>query len=125
MVKIAAFGLLLLCLSTASLASPRASMTSPRASRASSNESRSDLEHSLQLDDNYQVLWTLGDAGDVTFEVRVATLGYVVFGLSADGQFRDADVVVGWIQNGRARFQVRRNSNFFIIIMIDFYLIGN
>jgi len=80
--------------------------SSARASRASLNDSRSDLEHSLRLDDNYEVLWTLGDA-HVTFEVRVATLGYVVFALSADGQFRDADVVVGWIQNGRARFQDR------------------
>ena len=95
--------LVLLCLVCApSLAS--------RASRASFNESRSDLEHSMQLDANYEVLWTLGDAGDVTFEVRVATLGYVVFALSADGQFRDADVVVGWIQNGRARFQVSHPS---------------
>jgi DOMON domain len=61
--------------------------------------------HSMQLDSNYDVFWSVNDQ-EVTFEVHVATLGYVIFGISTNGQFQDADLVVGWVQNGRPRFQV-------------------
>ena len=68
--------------------------------------------HSLQLDANYQLFWSVNEQ-EVTFEVQVATLGYVIFGLSHNGQFQDADLVVGWVQNGRARFQVGSALLFF------------
>lgn len=65
--------------------------------------------HRMRLDPNYDVYWSLdGQQPDhITFEVQVRALGYVVFGLSPTGLFQDADLVVGWIQNGRPRFQVK------------------
>ena len=69
--------------------------------------------HRMRLDPNYDVYWTIGGSGgeqpdSITFEVQVKTVGYVIFGLSPTGLFQDADLVVGWVHNGRPRFQVRR-----------------
>ena len=61
--------------------------------------------HRMRLDANYDVYWSISDS-EVTFEVQVRTLGYLVFGLSPSGHFHDADLIVGWIHNGRPRFQV-------------------
>ena len=61
--------------------------------------------HSLQLDNNYDLFWSVNEQ-EVTFELQVATLGYIMFGISNNDRIEDADLVVGWVQNGRARFQV-------------------
>lgn len=66
-------------------------------------------QHAVQLDANYDVFWSVNDQ-EATFEVHAATLGYIIFGISNNGQFQDSDLVVGWVQNGRPRFQVRHRS---------------
>ena len=68
--------------------------------------------HRMRLDANYDVYWTVTDS-EVTFEVQVRTLGYVMFGLSPSGHFHDADLIVGWIHNGRPRFQVGNGITLF------------
>ena len=73
-----------------------------------SNNAPSASAHRIRLDANYDVFWSTSET-DITFEVQVRTLGYVMFGLSPSGLFQDADLVVGWVQNGRPRFQVRRS----------------
>jgi len=89
---------------------------------ASANESvaGSDLEHRLQLEPNYDVYWSIDD-GEITFEVQVATLGYVILALSSNGHFHDADVIVGWIQNGRPRFQVGSYQDFFLFFISSYF----
>lgn len=74
-------------------------------SPSSSSSLNGGWAHRLRLDANYDVYWTAGET-DVTFEVQVRTAGYVIFGMSPSGLFQDADLVVGWVQNGRPRFQV-------------------
>ncbi len=66
--------------------------------------------HRMRLDANYDVYWSINES-EVTFEVQVRTLGYLVFGLSPSGHFQDADLIVGWVHNGRPRFQVRSHSS--------------
>jgi hypothetical protein len=68
--------------------------------------------HRMRLDANYDVYWSINES-EVTFEVQVRTLGYLVFGLSPSGHFQDADLIVGWVHNGRPRFQVRHISSRF------------
>ncbi|XP_059472365.1 MOXD1 homolog 2-like [Neocloeon triangulifer] len=74
--------------------------------------------HSAWLDDRYLVRWTPG-ADDVTFEVSVATLGYVGFGLSLDGRMQGSDVVIGWVQHGRTIFQDRHVSKGHVEPIVD------
>lgn len=71
--------------------------------------------HRMRLDANYDVLWSPSET-DITFEVQVRTLGYVIFGMSPSGLFQDADLVVGWLQNGRPRFQVTHLNSALILI---------
>ena len=61
----------------------------------------------------YSMLWTL-DNTTATFEVHVKTLGYVGFGISKTGGMADADIVIGWVKNGKAYLQVM--MIFFIIL---------
>ncbi|XP_074647750.1 DBH-like monooxygenase protein 2 homolog [Tubulanus polymorphus] len=42
------------------------------------------------------------DNGQVTFRVTVKTTGYVGFGLSRNGGMKGADIVIGWVHDGRA-----------------------
>jgi len=74
--------------------------------------------HSAWLDDRYLVRWTPG-VEDITFEVSVATLGYVGFGLSLDGHMQGSDVVIGWVQHGRTIFQDRHVSRGHVEPIVD------
>ena len=62
-------------------------------------------DHVVDLDQNYQLLWTVRDP-DIVFEVRVRTQGYIGFGFSRDGTIYGADVFIGWIDNGHTFFHV-------------------
>lgn len=62
-------------------------------------------DHSIYMDDNYRLLWK-EQAPDITFEVQVRTFGYIGFGFSRDGTRSGADMAIGWIDHGKAIFQV-------------------
>ena len=60
-----------------------------------------------QLDKNgdYILYWKV-NATHITFEVHVRTHGYVGFGLSPNGNMYPADVIIGWVKDGKASFKV-------------------
>jgi DOMON domain len=62
-------------------------------------------DHVVDLDPNYQLLWTVREP-DIIFEVQVRTHGYIGFGFSRDGTIYGADVFIGWIDNGHTFFHV-------------------
>lgn len=62
-------------------------------------------DHAVDMNVDYRLLWSINDK-EITFEVQARTLGYVGFGFSRDGTIYGADVVVGWVDQGRAYFQV-------------------
>lgn len=64
-----------------------------------------DWDHAVYLDENYRLLWKIKDQ-EITFEIQVRTLGYVGLGFSRDGTLYGADVVIGWVDQGQAFFQV-------------------
>lgn len=68
-------------------------------------------DHSINVDENYRLLWNV-QAQEITFEVQVRTLGYIGFGLSRDGTRSGADVALGWVDHGKAIFQVSYNFKY-------------
>lgn len=89
-------------------------------------------EHSVDLNDDYRVLWTINKLPsmsqqqqqllahtqqqqqqsylphltEITFEVQVRTQGYIGFGFSPDGQLAGSDIVIGWVDHGHTYFHV-------------------
>ncbi|XP_055593234.1 MOXD1 homolog 2-like [Uranotaenia lowii] len=63
-------------------------------------------DHVVDFDQNYRLLWT-STSQDITFEVQARTLGYVGLGFSRDGTLSDADLAIGWIDQGHVYFQDR------------------
>ncbi|XP_067141855.1 DBH-like monooxygenase protein 1 [Centruroides vittatus] len=59
-----------------------------------------------KLDDNYEIWWST-DEDSITFQVEVATRGWVGLGISPNGGMEGSDVVIGWINNGKATFHDR------------------
>lgn len=84
------------------------SMVSCLNSSGSSN-SLVDWSHSIDLDENYRVYWSIADQ-EITFEIQVRATGYVGFGFSPDGTIYAADMVIGWIDGGQPYFQVCVNK---------------
>lgn len=68
----------------------------------------SELDHAIDLDENYRLQWRVIDE-EIFFEIQVRTTGYVGFGFSRDGTIYGADLVIGWIDEGHAYFQVGGN----------------
>ena len=62
-------------------------------------------DHVVDFDDNYRLLWT-SNSQDITFEIQAKTLGYVGLGFSKDGSLMDADLAIGWIDQGHPLLQV-------------------
>ncbi|XP_023242129.1 DBH-like monooxygenase protein 1 homolog [Centruroides sculpturatus] len=60
----------------------------------------------LKLDPNYEVRWSIQGEW-ITFQVEVATRGWVGFGISPNGGMTGSDIVIGWVKNGRAQFHDR------------------
>ena len=60
---------------------------------------------SLVANDVYNMFWTVAN-DEITIEVHVKTLGYVGFGLSPNGGMTGADIVMGWVKDGKVFFQV-------------------
>lgn len=81
-------------------------------------------DHTVDLDENYRLLWQIkGD--DIIFEIQVRTLGYVGLGFSRDGSLYGADVVIGWVDQGQAFFQVSNNKSgyYFLFHLVTFRLL--
>ncbi|XP_063706695.1 MOXD1 homolog 2 [Culicoides brevitarsis] len=72
----------------------------------SGSSSLVDWSHSIDLDENYRVYWSIVDQ-EITFEIQVRATGYVGFGFSPDGTIYAADMVIGWIDGGQPYFQDR------------------
>lgn len=62
-------------------------------------------ENAVDLNDDFRLHWTI-KGGEITFELQVATLGYIGIGFSATGAMDNADMAVGWVDGGQAYFQV-------------------
>ena len=54
---------------------------------------------------DYFLFWDRNDT-HVTMEVHVRTHGYVGFGLSPNGNMFPADIVIGWVKDGKTFFKV-------------------
>jgi hypothetical protein len=65
----------------------------------------SQWDHIVDFDDNYRLLWTSNNQ-DVTFEIHAKTLGYVGLGFSKDGSLMEADLAIGWVDQGHPMLQV-------------------
>ncbi|XP_067141854.1 DBH-like monooxygenase protein 1 homolog [Centruroides vittatus] len=67
----------------------------------------------LRLDNNgnYHLVWFLSE-DSITFQVEVATKGWVGFGISPNGGMANSDIVIGWVKDNRAEFH-------------DYHAVGN
>lgn len=63
-------------------------------------------ENAVDMSEDFRLLWTI-KGGEITFELQVATLGYIGLGFSATGAMDNADMAIGWVDGGQAFFQVR------------------
>ena len=71
------------------------------------NSTSQKYNQSLQLDaDGKYIVYWAHNATHITFEVHVKTRGYVGFGISSNGSMYPADMVVGWVKEGKAYFSV-------------------
>lgn len=103
-------------------------------------------EHSVDLNDDYRVLWTISKLPsmsqqqqqllshtqqqqhqqqsylphltEITFEIQVRTLGYIGFGFSPDGHRAGSDIVIGWVDHGQTYFHVSSFSTSFSFFSI-------
>ena len=63
--------------------------------------------NAVDMNDDFRLHWTI-KGGEITFELQVATLGYIGIGFSATGAMDNADMAIGWVDAGQAYFQVSR-----------------
>ena len=62
------------------------------------------------VQDTYWMYWNFNSETEViNFAVRVLTTGWIGFGISPNGQMRNSDVVIGWIDasSSKSYFHVR------------------
>lgn len=91
-------------------------------------------DNAVDLNDDFRLHWTI-KGPEITFEVQVATLGYIGIGFSSTGAMDNADMAIGWVDGEKAHFQVREIliiisikcncffacSNLTLIITVTFY----
>jgi hypothetical protein len=60
------------------------------------------------LDDQMKIrmFWNHDDDA-ITIELHANTVGYVAVGFSRSGRMEGADIIIGWVQDGKAILQVR------------------
>ena len=51
----------------------------------------------IDSDDEYALYWNLFNESHLEIGLEVRTSGWIGFGLSANGQMPNADIVIGWI----------------------------
>lgn len=66
-------------------------------------------DNSADLSDDFRLQWSI-KGNEITFELQVATLGYVGIGFSATGAMDNADMAIGWVDQGQVYFQVSSRS---------------
>ena len=59
----------------------------------------------LDATEKFQLFWKYNDT-DIIFRTKVQTKGYIGFGISGNGGMRGADIVTGWVKDGKVYFQV-------------------
>ncbi|XP_067141864.1 DBH-like monooxygenase protein 1 [Centruroides vittatus] len=72
----------------------------------SSSISAENWKRHLRFDSNYELWWSMYD-DSITFQVEVATNGWVGFGISSNGGMKGSDIVIGWINDNQAIFHDR------------------
>ena len=71
------------------------------------------LEHtffaSLDEDENVKLYWNVSLASkEIYFTVEAKTTGWIGFGISSgQGKMKGADIVIGWVKDGKPYFKVR------------------
>ena len=70
------------------------------------------LEHSffaaLDEDQNVKLYWNVSTENkEINFTVEAKTTGWIGFGISSgQGKMKGADIVIGWVKDGKAYFKV-------------------
>ena len=70
------------------------------------------LEHSffaaLDEEQNVNLYWNVSaEEKDIYFTVEAKTTGWIGFGISSgQGKMKGADIVIGWVKDGKAYFKV-------------------
>jgi len=73
------------------------------------------LEHSffaaLDEDQNVNLYWNVSaEEKDIYFTVEAKTTGWIGFGISSgQGKMEGADIVIGWVKDGKAYFKVSKH----------------
>ncbi|XP_071963972.1 DBH-like monooxygenase protein 1 homolog [Antedon mediterranea] len=70
-------------------------------------------DHNVALNEENDVMlkWRV-DGDDIFFEMSAATTGYVAIGFSPNGGMPGADIVAGWVKNGRAYLSDRHATTY-------------
>ena len=72
------------------------------------------VEHSffapLDEDQNVKLYWNVSTGNkEINFTVEAKTTGWIGFGISSgQGKMKGADIVIGWVKDGKAFFKVSR-----------------
>ncbi len=72
------------------------------------------LEHSffasLDEDENVKLYWNVSTANkEILFTVEAKTTGWIGFGISSgQGKMKGADIVIGWVKDGKPYFKVSK-----------------
>jgi hypothetical protein len=59
----------------------------------------SSWDHHVAISNDFHLSWTASEM-EIVFMVQVRTRGCFGFGFSRDGSVHNADIVIGWIDNG-------------------------
>lgn len=67
----------------------------------------SSWDHHVAISNDFHISWTAREL-EIIFMVQVKTRGCFGFGFSRDGSVHNADIVIGWMDNGESSFYVSR-----------------
>lgn len=77
------------------------------------------IEHSffaaLDEDQNVKLYWNVSTENkdsEINFTVEARTTGWIGFGISSgQGKMKGADIVIGWVKDGKAYFKVSKSGS--------------
>jgi len=76
------------------------------------------IEHSffaaLDEDQNVKLYWNVStESKEINFTVEAKTTGWIGFGISSgQGKMKEADIVIGWVKDGKAYFKDRHADGY-------------